>query len=143
MRVRVHVCARVLNPAGHDQSTVSHLVGSMTYQDVRRKCSGVFHTREKTLGSFKPLLFIYVPASPPAGASKKNERKTKTDSKQPPKGTKQRPVVELRPAAQLTRFGIEERQFSSWCQRLTHSTCNLQKSPALVTLQDGASHRHR
>ena len=63
------VCVRVLSTPGHDMCTVSHLHGSMTYQDVRRKCSGVFHTREKTLGSFKPLLFIYVPASPPAVAS--------------------------------------------------------------------------
>ena len=71
-------------------------------------------------------------------SSKKNERKTFEATAQG-----QRPVVELRPAAQLTRFGIEERQFPSWRQRLTHSTCNLQKSPVLVTLQDGASHRHR
>jgi hypothetical protein len=28
---------------------------------TQRKCTGVFRTREKTLGSFKPLLFVYTP----------------------------------------------------------------------------------
>ena len=33
---------------------------------AQRKCTGVFRTREKTLGSFKPLLFVYLPFSIPS-----------------------------------------------------------------------------
>ncbi len=37
-----------------------------THTRAQRKCTGVFRTREKTLGSFKPLLFVYLPFSIPS-----------------------------------------------------------------------------
>lgn len=33
--------------------------GGLTWNDVQAKCTGVFRTREKTLGTFKPCLFVF------------------------------------------------------------------------------------
>jgi hypothetical protein len=37
--------------------------GGLEWSDVRAKCTGVFRTREKTLGTFKPCLFVYASGS--------------------------------------------------------------------------------
>ncbi|EKX35391.1 hypothetical protein GUITHDRAFT_118411 [Guillardia theta CCMP2712] len=42
-----------------DESEVSWV--GMSWADVRRKCAGVFKTREKALGTFKPFLFFFLP----------------------------------------------------------------------------------
>lgn len=42
----------------HDHAAAQEWAG-MSFVDVQRKCNGVFRTREKRLGTFKPFLFVF------------------------------------------------------------------------------------
>jgi len=53
----------------HDDASTNQQWAGMSFVDVQRKCNGVFRTREKRLGTFKPFLFVFAGAGHAAAAA--------------------------------------------------------------------------